>query len=97
MSVAYPTDRHEPWHPASGSCFHCAQHVDTSNTVAVQWRGNDEEGTMILLHPACAADLGGHLQGDAREALLAHGEPSFWAIRAARAAGAALRKWEPSA
>jgi hypothetical protein len=50
----------------------------------VEWAGAD--GEHIVLHRACAAELGAHLIGDAREAELAAGVEAHWHQRAARAA-----------
>src|SRR5687767_13366054 len=87
VSVLYPDqwertdDRRRTPRPVH--CWHCGELV-TAEYPVVEWAGAD--GEHIVLHRACAAELGAHLIGDAREAELAAGAESRWHQRAARAA-----------
>ena len=69
-------------------CWHCGYLVEPP---AVVWVGAD--GASVALHGPCAARLGSHLLGDAREYELAVGG-GHWTRRAARVAGHAMRREE---
>ena len=57
-------------------CFFCGEDV---NDVIVLWSGQSQAETndgLVILHPNCAADLGGELIADARNAeRLLRGKP----------------------
>ena len=92
MSIILPQDRDEWWvESAPQTCFSCSGVVPRDST-AVFWQGQ----LGILLHIQCAQSLGVALIQDAREATLAKGGEPHWTMRAARAAGHALRLSEPS-
>ena len=69
MAVIYPDERREWWAPPGDQCFFCGNPVEPRE-VAVMWCS---PAGKVILHAACAAELGMNLIGDAREARLAAG------------------------
>jgi hypothetical protein len=82
VSVLYPGDRERREYLELGACHYCGEPAPVQD-VAVYWQCT---GTELLLHTACARDLGAHLIADSREAQLASGAPHSWHQRAARCA-----------
>jgi hypothetical protein len=82
MSILYPNERERREYHELGACHYCGEPAPVQD-VAVFWQCI---GAELLLHTACARDLGAHLIADSREAQLASGAPHSWHRRAARAA-----------